>query len=170
MSTGTINRPYVRLIPKTRVSRGGLDEINPEDIVYGEYSSDNGKKYGEYLDLVYLDGEILRTFSGRVVSPHPVLEELKILLRDDEKFYLIPIKEVESGFAFKRNDITDIKVSSLIPGNHNHEASCVWTVKFEDRNTRALEINYQAYFSYGNTLRPNDTTNIHILEKVFPKT
>lgn len=59
---------FARPIPQTRTSRGGLDEINPEDIVYGEYSDDGGKQYGPYIDLVYLDGEILRPFSGPVTN------------------------------------------------------------------------------------------------------
>lgn len=162
-------KSFTRPILETRTSRGGLDEINPNDVVYGEYSDDGGKQFGPYIDLVYLDGEILRTYSGSIAPSDPVLQELKILLRDDRKFYLVPIKEVGMGFAFKRTDITDIKVSSIISGNSNHEASCIWEVTFEDHTTRTLETNYQSYFSYGNTSRPASMINLHILNRAFPK-
>lgn len=160
------SRALIRRHPVTRVSRGGLDEIDPEDIVYGEYAGDH-KNLGNWIDLVYLDGDILRTFSGSVSSHHPVIEELKILLRVEDTFYLIPIKEVPLGFAFKRTDIVDIKVSSLIKGNAEHEPSCVWTMHFRDGNTRTLEVGYQSYFAYGNIIRPKSMTNVSILDKVF---
>ena len=159
----------IKLTPGTRISRGDLDEINPEDIIYGEYSSDGGKKHGEYLDLLYLDGDVVRTFSGQVISPHPVLENLKILLQNDEKFYLATIKEVPFGVAFKRNDIVNIVVDSLIEGNSKHGPSCVWTLQFEDGSIRTVESNYQSYFAYANTERPASMTNVDVLEKVFPK-
>lgn len=158
----------VKRKPLSRVSRGGLDEINPEDVIHGEYSNDHGENYGEYIDLVYLDGDILRTFSGAVPSGHPILEELKVLLRDDKKFYLVPIKEVSAGFAFKRTDIVRITVSSLIQGNDNHLPSCIWTVNFKDESVRTLETQYQSYFAYGATTRPRSMTNVDVLEKVFP--
>ena len=60
--------------PQTRASRGGIDEINPEDIVYGEYSCDAPDNSDEYIDLIYLDGDILRTFSGYIKQTHPVVE------------------------------------------------------------------------------------------------
>lgn len=151
---------------KTRVSRGGIDDIDPEDIVYGEYANDDGEQYGEYIDLIYLDGDILRTFSGYVNSHHPVIEELRTILRDDKKYFIIPIKEVKAGFAFNRTDIVDIKVSSVISG---YPASCIWTMRFEDGNIRTLEIDYQSYFTYGNTIRPKSMTNVDILDTVFPK-
>jgi len=159
------SRVVTRRIPQTRVSRGGLDEINPEDVIYGEYSS--GKEYGEYIDLIYLDDNILRTFSGGITRPDKTIDELVSLLRDDDKFYLVEIKEVEKGFAFKRNDIKDIKTTSLIQGNNNHEPSCTWTMRFEDGATRGIEISFQSYFAYGKTTRPNNMTNAYILKKVL---
>lgn len=160
-------RISVRRVTQTRPSRGGIDEINPEDIIYGEYA--NGAKYGEYVDLIYLDDNILRTVSGRVDRPNKTLDELVILLRDDKKFYLIEVKEVEHGFAFKRNDIVDIKTTSLIQGNSNHEPSCTWTITFEDGSRRNIETSFQSYFTYGNVVRPNTMTNAFILERVFGK-
>lgn len=142
-----------------------MDEINPEDIIYGEYSS--GKEYGEYIDLIYLDDDILRTFSGGITRPDKTIDELVSLLLDDSKFYLVEIKEVEKGFAFKRNDIVDIKTTSLIEGNSNHEPSCTWTIRFEDKATRGIEISFQSYFTYGKTTRPNNMTNAYILDKVL---
>lgn len=152
--------------PATRVSRGGLDEISPEDIIYGEYASGDKEK-GAWIDLVYLDDDMLRTHSGPVRSHHPVIEELKILLKAEDAFYVVPIKELQSGFAFKRTDIVDIKVASLIEGNSVHDPSCVWTMRFDGGNTRTLEAEYQAYFAYGNTTRPASMTNASILDKVF---
>lgn len=163
----TIRHPkvFTSRATKTRVSRGGLDEINPEDIIYGEYSS--GKEYGEYIDLIYLDDDILRTFSGGIARPDKTIDELMTLLRDDNKFYLVEIKEVERGLAFKRNDIVDIKTTSLIEGNSNHEPSCKWTIRFEDKATRGIEISFQSYFTYGKTTRPSNITNAYILDKVL---
>lgn len=155
--------------PRAFTSRGGLDEINPDDIVYGEYSNDKSKNYGEWIDLIYLDGDILRTFSQSVSPIHPVIEELKVILRDDDKFYLVIINEVPNGFAFKRNDIVNIKITSVIEGNSKHDPSCAWTIKFDDGNVRALEVEYQSYFAYGNTNRPQNMTNKYILDKVFSK-
>lgn len=149
----------------TRVSRGGLDEINPDDIVYGEYAS--GKQHGTWLDAVYLDDDILRTYSGPVRSNHRLIEELKILLRDEDAYYVIPIKEVPSGFAFKRTDIESIEVNSLVGGDDKHVPSCVWKMHFKDGSTRTLEAEYQSYFAYGNIIRPKSMTNVSILDKVF---
>jgi hypothetical protein len=168
----TIDRSQTSVKLRTRsplagISRGGLDEINPEDIIYGEYACDAPSRKDEHIDLLYLDGDIIRTFSGKISSTHPVIEELKILLRDDKKFYLILIKEVTKGFAFKRTDITDIKTTSLIQGNDRHEPSCTWTMRFENGIERSVEVNYQSYFSYGNTVRPRTVTNQYILERVF---
>lgn len=165
----TLHHPkvYTSRVTKTRTSSGGLDEIDPEDIVYGEYS--NGKEHGEYIDLIYLDDNILRTFSGPIVRPSKTIDELVTLLRNDEQFYLVEIKEVEQGFAFKRTDIVDIKTTSLIAGNANHEPSCTWTMRFKDGATRGIEINFQSYFTYGKTTRPGNMTNAYILEKAFPK-
>ena len=157
-------RSYAR--PSPRVSRGGLDEINPEDIVYGEYSSDRKQADG-WIDLVYLDDNLLRTYSGAINLNHPIVDELKIILRNEEMFYLVPIREVPLGIAFKRRDITDIKVASVIEGNENHVPSCVWTILFEDGKKRVLEAQYQAYFAYGNTTRPLSMTNTAILDGVF---
>lgn len=151
--------------PTTRVSLGGLDEINPDDIIYGEYSSGN-KTYGSWIDLVYLDDDILRTFSGPVHEQHSVLRELKVLLRDEETFYLIAIKEL-LGLAFKHTDIVDIKVSSLIQGNSRHGPSCIWTLQFQGGKIRTLEADYQSYFAYGTTTRPKSETNASILDLVF---
>lgn len=156
----------VRLQTGTRTSRGGLDEINPDDIVYGEYAS-GAKADGTWIDLVYLDNEILRTFSGPVSSNHPVIEELKIILRSDDMFYLVPVKELESGFAFKRTDIVNITSSSNIQGNARHLPSCVWTMHFADGKARTVEVAYQSYFTYGNTIRPVSMTNVAILDNVF---
>ena len=159
-------RLFVTTTPKTRSSRGGIDEINPEDIIYGEYSNDNGERYGEYIDLIYLDGDILRTFSDNVNSAHHVIDELSILLRDDKKFYVVLIKELKAGLAFKRNDIQDIKVTSVVSSN---PPSCVWAMQFENGTIRTLETDYQSYFAYGSTVRPKSMTNEDILNKVFPK-
>lgn len=153
-------------VPAARVSRGGLDDIDPEDIVYGEYAAAHGG-HGNWLDLVYLKDDALRTFSGEVEAQHPLLAELKVLLRDEEKFYLIPIKEVPAGVAFKRSDIVDIKISSLIHGNERHGPSCIWEMRFEDGSIRSLEAEYQAYFAYGNTVRPASMTNMSLLDVVF---
>lgn len=153
--------------PVTRVSRGGLDEINPENIVHGEYS-DNQDEHGAWLDVVYLDDDILRTHSGKIRPDHPLAEELKILLRDDTRYYAVTIREVTAGFAFKRTDIMDISVSSLMQGTDRHLPSCVWNLQFEDGSLRTLEVEYQSYFAYGNTVRPQNATNIDILAKTFP--
>ena len=85
-------KPTFRRHPTTRVSRGGLNEINPDDIIYGEYAGGD-KNHGNWIDLVYLDDDILRTYSGSVSPPHPIIEELKVLLRDEDIFYLVPVKE-----------------------------------------------------------------------------
>lgn len=153
--------PKVSYRTKTCASRGGIDDINPEDIIYGEYTNDNG----EFIDLIYLDGDILRTFSGDV-SSHPVMDELKILLRDDKQFYVVLINEVKAGFAFKRNDIQNIKVTSVVSSG---PPSCVWVLRFENGNDRTLETDYQSYFAYGNTIRPRSITNADILDRVLPK-
>jgi hypothetical protein len=154
-------RSNVSYTTKTRVSRGGNDEIDPEDIIYGEYTNDNG----EFIDIIYLDGDILRTFSGDVTA-HPVIDELKILLRDDKQFYVILIKEVKAGFAFKRMDINEIKVTSVVSSN---PPSCIWTMRFADKNIRTIETDYQSYFTYGNTIRPKSMINTDILDRVLPK-
>lgn len=164
-ATSTAIIPVISRMTKTRVSRGDIDDINPDDVVYGEYTNDRGEKYGEYIDLIYLDGDILRTFSGSVSYDNPVLKELHIILRDDKKFYVVRIKEVKAGFAFKRNDIRDIRVTSVIS---SAPPSCVWVMKFETGSSRSIETNYQSYFTYGNTNRPKSTTNAIILDKVFP--
>lgn len=169
MSISTLEKPYIQHILQTSVSRGGIDDISPEDVVYGEYSGDGGKEHGEYLELIYLDDDILRTFSGYVTSSHPLLGELKVLLCDDQKFYLITIVEIPYGLAFKRTDIVDIKVGSVTEGDTSHTPSCVWSMKFADGNVRVIENEYQPYFTYGNTQRPNSMTNIHVIEKAFPK-
>ena len=155
-----------RRYPATRVSSGGIDEIDPDDIVYGEYAGDY-KDYNNWLDVIYLDDDILRTFSGSVNPHHPVIEELKVILRDEDTFYVVPIRELPLGLAFKRTDIVDIKVTSAIRGNAVHAPSCVWRIQFRDGNTRTLEIEYQAYFAYGNTIRPKSMTNASILDSVF---
>lgn len=152
--------------PTTRVSRGGLNEINPDDIIYGEYAGGD-KNHGNWIDLVYLDDDILRTYSGSVSPPHSIIEELKVLLRDEDIFYLVPVKELPLGFAFKRMDIVDIKVTSTINGTANHVPSCVWKIHFKDGSTRTLEAEYQAYFAYGNIIRPTSMTNATILDNVF---
>jgi hypothetical protein len=145
---------------------GGIDDVNPDDIIYGEYAHDyNG--YGNWIDIVYLHDDMLRTFSGSVSLHHPVIDELKALLREENIIYLIPIKEVPLGFAFKHADIVNIKVTSLIEGNAKHLPSCVWVMHFKDGNTRTLEADYQSYFAYGNTIRPTSMTNASILDKVF---
>jgi len=156
--------PVISRMTKTRVSRGDIDDINPEDVVYGEYTNDRGEQYGEYIDLIYLDGDILRTFSGGVSYDNPVLKELHILLKDDKKFYVIRIKEVKAGCAFKRTDIEDIKVTSVVSSG---PPSCVWEMRFETGVIRSIETNYQSYFTYGNTNRPKSMTNAIILDKVF---
>lgn len=156
----------VRRRPQTRVSRGGLDEINPYDVIYGEYSS-KLEKFGEWIDLVYLDNDILRTYSGTIPTDDSVVEELKVLLRNEEMFYLVPIRELTAGFAFKRTDIATIKNTSTISGNDKHAPSCVWTMHFTDSKIRTLEANFQAYFAYGNTIRPTSMTNASLLDTVF---
>ncbi|MNR34260.1 hypothetical protein D3C85_1520120 [compost metagenome] len=78
---------------------------------------------------------------------------------------MIRIKEVKAGYAFKRNDIVDIKVASVLSGS---PPSCIWTMKFDAGNTRTLEIDYQAYFTYGSVARPKNMMNADILMRVFP--
>ena len=151
---------------QTRPSRGDLDDIDPEDIIYGEYSNDISG--GEYVDLIYIDNDILRTISEPLTRPNPKFDELTTLLRDDDKFYVIEIKEVQYGFAFKRNDIVTIKVTSVMEGKTNRPASCTWTITFEDNTSRGIEISYQSYFTYGNTTRPSNMTNSYILDKNLP--
>lgn len=153
--------------PFARISRGGLDEIDPEDIIYGEFACDTPNRSDEYIDLLYIDGDILRSFSGYVSHTHPVIEELKTLLRDEKRYYLIFIREVTKGFAFKRTDIVDIQTISLLQGNARHVPSCAWTIRFEDDSKRGVEVDYQSYFTYGNTMRPRTMTNQYILERVF---
>lgn len=166
-ATPVFIKPLLRPKTKKRSSRGGTDEINPEEIIYGEYSYDD--KQGEYIDLLYIDGEIIRFFSGGLVRPDNTFDELVLLLRDDSKYYLVEIKEVAKGFAFKRNDISDIKNDSIIKGNANHAPSCVWTLKFEDGKSKNVETNCQPYFDYGNTTRPRNMTNRYILDKMLPR-
>jgi hypothetical protein len=151
---------------KTRISRGGIDEIDPEDIIYGELTNNGNDEYGVYVDLIYLEGDILRTFSGYVSHKERVIRELKILLKDDKKFYLILIKEVKAGFAFKRSDIESIKMESVISEG---PPSCIWSLRFDTGITRTLETDYQSYFTYGNTVRPNSMTNEYILGRVLSK-
>lgn len=162
-----VKSPMVRM-PTAHVFRGGIDEINPEDIVHGEYSDYNGK-LGAWIDLVYLDDDVLRTFSGAVIPNHPVLEELKVLLRNDKKFYVVPIREVAAGVAFKRTDIINIRIESLIKATANHAPSCIWAMFFEDGSRRVIEAEYQSYFAYGITNRPVGMRNVDVLEKVFGK-
>lgn len=152
--------------PRTRASTDGLDEINPDDVVHGEYAA-GYKDFGNWIDLVYLDDDILRTFSGAVDAQHPVIEELKFLLRDEKRFYAVPIKEVPAGVAFKRNDILEIETTSTIQGNTHHGPSCIWSMRFKDESVRTLEAEYQSYFAYGNTVRPASMTNASLLDKVF---
>jgi hypothetical protein len=154
-----------RYTTNPRISRGGIDEIDPEDIIYGELTNNGNDEYGVYVDLIYLDGDILRTFSGYVSHKERVITELKILLKDDKKFYLILIKEVKAGFAFKRSDIETIKMASVISEG---PPSCVWSIRFDTGIVRALETDYQSYFTYGNTVRPNSMTNEYILDRVLP--
>lgn len=161
-----INKSRAVRFPKIRASKGGLDEINPNDVVHGEYAA-GYKDFGNWIDLVYLDDDVLRTFSGAVDAQHPVIEELKLLLRDEKKFYAVPIKEVSAGIAFKRNDILSIETTSTIQGNVKHGPSCVWSMRFEDGSVRTLEAEYQSYFAYGNTIRPASMTNVSLLKKVF---
>lgn len=116
---------------------------------------------------MYLDDDILRTFSGSVSSRHPIIEELKILLKGEDMFYLVLIREVPLGLAFKRTDIVDIKVTSIIQGNARHAPSCVWKMYFKDGKTRTLEADYQSYFTYGSTSRPVSMSNAYIIDKVF---
>ena len=153
-------------LPKVRASTGGLDEINPNDVVHGEYAAGN-KDFGDWIDLVYLDDDLLRTFSGAIDKRHPVIEELRLLLRDEKKFYVVPIKEISSGIAFKRTDILVIETISTIHGNVRHGPSCVWSIRFEDGSVRTLEAEYQSYFSYANTVRPASMTNVSLLDTVF---
>lgn len=169
MSTHSVYRSSIKSTPKTHTSNSGLDAINPDDVIYGEYADGNKEGHGKYLELIYLDDDVLRTFSGYFVSPHPVLEELKILLRDEAMFYLVEVQELNIGLAFKHNDIIDIKVDALIKGNPRHSPSCVWTMRFKDGNVRVVENEYQSYFTYGKIQRPANTTNVDILAKVFSK-
>lgn len=155
----------IRKFPSTCVSRGGLDEIDPDDIIYGELAT--GNEHGTWLEAVYLDNEILRTITAPVSLQHPVIRELNILLRNEDNFYVIPVKEVPLGFAFKRTDILRIEVSSLIKGDSKHAPSCIWKMTFKDNTVRALEADYQSYFAYGNTVRPKSMTNATILDKVL---
>lgn len=83
--------------------------------------------------------------------------------------YIVPIKEVPSGFAFKRTDIKKIVTTSTIEGNDAHVPSCVWTMYFQDGKTRTIEAEYQAYFAYGNTIRPASMNNATVLDGVFGK-
>jgi len=156
----------IRRRPKPLTSMGGLDEINPDDVVYGEYAS-GLEELGNWIDLVYLDDDILRTFSGSLSSEHPFIQELKILLKAEDLFYVVPIKQLARGLAFKRKDITDIKVTSAQRGNDKRMPSCIWSMHFQDGQTRTLEADYQAYFSYGNTNRPRSMTNATILDRIF---
>lgn len=159
-------RPIKMKSPKTRASTSGLDGINPDNVVHGEYAA-GYKDFGNWIDLVYLDDDVLRTFSGVVDAQHPVIEELKLLLRDEKKFYAVPIREVPAGISFKRSDILSIETTSTIQGNVKHGPSCVWNMHFEDGSVRTLEAEYQSYFAYGNTIRPSSMTNVSLLEKVF---
>lgn len=152
--------------PATRTSLGGIDEISPDDIIYGEYS-DGDDSYGAWIELVYLGDDVLRTYSGPVSANHPVIEKLKLLLRDDKEFYVVAIREMARGFAFKHIDIVDIKVESTIEGNDSHAPSCVWMIHFRDGRVRTLETDYESYFAYGNTNRPDTMTNAMVLDKVF---
>lgn len=131
----------VKRSPTTRVSRGGFDEIDPEDVVHGEYS-DNLEGRGAWFDAVYLDGDVLRTCSGEIRPDHPLVDELKILLRDDARYYVVAIREVAADVAFKRTDIVDITVSSLIRATVAHLPSCIWNLQFQDSSLRTLEMEY----------------------------
>lgn len=136
----------VKHAPIARISRGGFDEINPEDIVHGEYS-DNLDKHGVWLDVVYLDDNVLRTCSEKIPPDHRIVEDIKILLQDDARYYAVTIHEVAAGFAFKRTDIVDISVSSLIQATDLHPPSCIWNLQFHDGSLRTLEVDYQSYFA-----------------------
>ena len=159
-------KTQVKKPPMTRTSTGGLDEINPDDVVHGEYAA-GYKDFGNWIDLVYLDDDILRTFSGAVDAQHPVIGELKLLLGDEKKFYAVPIKEVPAGIAYKRTDIVAIETTSTIQGNTQHGPSCIWSMRFGDGSIRTLEAEYQSYFAYGNTVRPASMTNASLLDTVF---
>lgn len=167
--TGPVIRTFTKPTYRTLVSRGGLDEIDPEDVIYGEYSSDNYVKNGEYLELVYIDGDILCTFSGPIVTPDPKMDTIMSIVKNDEQFYCIPIREMAAGFAFKRKDIKRIGVSSLIHGGNNYPPSCIWTMEFEDHSERIVENTYQTYFYYAKTTRPNFMTNLDIIDKALSK-
>lgn len=163
--SGTLTTNSLQRSTSTRTFRGGLDEISPDDIVYGEFAT--GLKQGPWIDVVYLDADILRSFSGPVSLNHRLVNELKILLRDDSAFYVVPIKEVPLGFAFKHTDVVNIAVTSLVEGNGRHAPSCVWKMSFKDGSARTLEAEYQAYFAYGNIIRPKSMSNASVLDKVF---
>lgn len=165
-AVGHITKSYTRKSPATRLSRGGLDEINPDDVIYGEYVNGQGKTEN-YIDLVYLNDEVLRAYSGPISTHHSLLRELRVLLRVEDSFYLVLIKELPLGFAFKHVDILSIDTSSVVDANANHDPSCVWTLHFKNGNRRTLEIDYQAYFAYGKITRPASMTNAFILDKVL---
>lgn len=154
-------------LPQPGLSRGELDEINPDDVIYGEYT--NGPEpggFGEYIDLIYKDGQILRYYSGPIPRPSPNIDELFLLLRDDKKFYVINITEVKYGFAFKSTEIIDIKTESMVEGTPDRDIppSSTWTLKFNDGSCRGVETNFVSYFTYGKTTKPSSVTNAQVLD------
>lgn len=164
-STADVLTVRISLGRPTKTQRSDEVEIKAEDIVYGDYA--NGDPHGEWIDLIYLDGEYLKSITAKIIRPDEMMDELDIILRDEKRYYLVEIKEVPLGFAFKRNDIVNIKTISNLPGN---PGSRVWEIKFKDGNIKTLETTFEAYFAYANTLRPNSMTNAYILDKVLGKT
>ncbi len=165
MTTIIENYPVTIKTPETKVS--GIDDLNidPEDIVYGEYAS--GNSHGAYAEFIYLDGDKLKIFEGYISRHNAAIQELLILLKDENKYYLVPIKEIPAGFAFKRKDIVDIKSYLFREGDSTNQPWCGLSFTFEDKKTYKLETEFQAYFTYGNTIRPISMTNEYILDKVF---
>lgn len=162
--TPLTTKPTIRIRPHrpTKTQRSDEVEINAEDIVYGDYA--NGEPHGEWIDLVYLDGEYLRSGTAKIIRPDEMMDELNIILRDEKLYYLVEIKEAPLGFAFKRNDIVNIKTISNTPGN---PGSCIWEIKFQDGKSKILETTFEAYFAYASTVRPSNMTNVYILDKVL---
>lgn len=161
------NLPKTSRTLRPKPSRPSDLDINYEDIIYGEYSFT--KKHGGYLDVIYLNGEKLKYISSHVTLHSKIIRELQILLKDEKCFYLIPIREIYAGFAFKSTDVTDIKSYLFKEGDSASRTPpwCGITFTCKPNKTYKIETEFQAYFTYQNTERPASLTNEMILEQTF---
>ena len=142
---------------------GGVT-FSPEDILYGEVSMGDD---GRYIELLYLDRDDgLRLYQGYISRISNLMNELLIMLRNEERFYVVPVTQrLCTGVAFKRNDIMHI-LSTRITGD---SATYAWRLDMKMGKTHKITLHFDCYMVYGYTIRPASMTNQPVLKKVFPE-